>query len=338
MDSTNPNADEPVTLVTVTYGQRWHLLEKVLDAVFADGVRDAVVIDNGSADPIAVNAAARYGDRVEVLAMGANRGSAPAFRRGIERACERGPAFLLLLDDDNLLASGSLPVLRKAYAHHHRIDPARPLVVLAFRPDNQADVANGSRHRVLDRDAFIGFNVLRFPGRLLRRITGRRAVRGPVPKEALLDVGPYGGMLFAPALVDAIGLPDPSFVLYGDDTEWSWRVTTRDGQLLIATDARITDAEISWNLAPSQGSGLKRWLVGGSEISSYYALRNRVYFETHKVPHSAIARTINRAVVLAAWRWWARRLDASPRLRLLMQAVADGEAGRLGMKEGLELR
>ncbi len=327
-----------MTLVTVTYGRRWHLLERVLDAAFSEGVHRAVVIDNASLDPIATNAAVRYGGRVSVIPMKGNRGSAPAFKRGIEHACNGRPEFLLLLDDDNVLAPGSLAILRDTYEELHAADPTRLLVVLAFRPDNQADIAKGSRHRVLARDAFVGFDLRQLPARLVLRLVRPRAAAATPAARAVLDVAPYGGMFFPPSVVDVIGLPNADLVLYGDDTEFSWRVTMRDGRLVVATGARITDVEVSWNLVPTKGSGLKKWLTSGTALSSYYALRNRVYFETHHVPHSAFWRRMNRAVVLAAWRYWSRKLGAAPRLELVLQAVADGEASRLGIKEGLELR
>lgn len=337
---------QDVVLVTVTYGQRWHLLEQVLDAAFDQGVGQAIVIDNGAADPVAARAQARYGAMVRVIDMGRNTGSAPGFRAGIAAAVSGSARFILLLDDDNRLEPGALAQLlaaqQQAAAEAGGDDTAAALqVMVAFRPANQSEVAAGAHRRMLQRHAFLGFDLRQLPARLWRRwsrVQAQSAVARPVPPLALLDVAPYGGMLFDKALVAAIGLPNPDFVLYADDTEFSWRVTRRGGRLLLVTAARIHDVDTSWNLQRGPSSGLVHWLRGGSDLSTYYALRNRVYFETHHVHHSALWRGINRLVFVTVLRLVSRRLGTEQRLALLLQALADGEAKRLGVKPGLLLK
>ena len=335
-----PRARYDVTLVTVTYGRRWHLLQQVLDSAFEQGVASAIIVDNGSHYDIGALATACHGSRVRVVPMGANTGSAKAFHTGIAQAAAGAARFILLLDDDNKLEAGALACLLAEHANAKRDNPDRLLIVLGFRPKNQFEVAAGSTHRVLPRNAFLGFDLKQLPARAWRCLTSRRhkPSKAAPPPLALLDVAPYGGMLFDKSLVAQIGLPNPDFVLYADDTEFSYRVTKRGGRLLLVTGARVLDVETSWNLKASHGSAFANWLMGGSDLSSYYALRNRVYFETHHVKHNAAWRAINRMVFLAALRWTSRRLGASQRLALLLQAVQDGRAQRLGVKPGLELR
>ena len=49
---------QDVTVATVTYGKRWHLLRQVLAQVQAQGALRAVVVDNASAEDIPALAAA----------------------------------------------------------------------------------------------------------------------------------------------------------------------------------------------------------------------------------------------------------------------------------------
>ena len=334
-----PTAADPrreVTLVTVTYGRRWHLLQQVLDSAFEQGAAEAIVIDNGSQDDIATLAHERHGAKVRIVQMGRNTGSAKAFHVGITEAAASPARFILLLDDDNKLEPGALDALLAAHEKTRREQANRLLIVLGFRPGNQFEIAAGAKRRILPRNAFLGFDLTQVPDRLWRRL--RPARKGPVPAFAQLDVAPYGGMLFDKALIAEIGLPNPDFVLYADDTEFSYRVTKRGGQLLLVTGARVSDIETSWNLKASQGSAFAKWLQGGSDLSSYYALRNRVCFETHHVDHFAAWRWLNRLVFLTALRWTSRRLGTSQRLALLLQAVRDGESRQLGVKPGLELQ
>lgn len=336
-----PDVERDVGLVTVTYGKRWHLLRQVLDSAFQQGVAEAIVVDNGSLDDIATLAREHpQGDRIRVVPMGRNTGSAKAFHTGIAAGAAGSRQHILLLDDDNALEAGALARLLAEHAHARAASPGLPLIVVGFRPENQFEIAAGATRRTLPRNAFLGFDAQQLPGRIWRRLARRlRApAKRPVPPLAVLDVAPYGGMLFDRSLIDEIGLPNPDFVLYADDTEFSYRVTRRGGRLLLVTDARVRDIETSWNLKANPGSAFTRWLQGGTDISSYYALRNRICFETHHVEHNPLWRGLNRWVFLAALRWTSRRLGTHERLSLLLQAVHDGEAQRLGVKPGLELR
>jgi cellulose synthase/poly-beta-1,6-N-acetylglucosamine synthase-like glycosyltransferase len=329
-----------VALVTVTYGRRWHLLRQALDAAFEQGISSAIVVDNGSQDDIARLVADRYGGMARVLAMGANTGSARAFGQGLSVAATGTARHLLLLDDDNRLEDGALSCLLAEHARARQREPGRLMMVVGFRPGHQLEIASGAAHRALQANAFLGFDVRQLPGRLWRRLAGRAGPSGiqPVPALALLEVAPYGGMLFDKSLLAEIGLPNPEFVLYADDTEFSYRVTLRGGRLWLVTGARVLDVETSWNSVSAHRSGLARWLTGGSDSASYYALRNRVYFETHHVAHGAALRALNRLAFLAALRWTSRRLGTGHRLAVLLQALRDGEARQLGVKPGLELQ
>ena len=99
----------------------------------------------------------------------------------------------------------------------------------------------------------------------------------------------------------------------------------------------ISYIEPSWNIKRGQGSALSAWLDGGSDLSVFYAARNRACFERHDVVHRHWVRSINRFVFLTAMRLLATRTDTAARYRLFRAAVADGEALRLGVKHGFEL-
>ena len=125
----------PVTVVTVTYGERRALLHQVLDALPAQGVSRAVVVDNGARWPVKDELAAAYGDFVDVVEMGRNTGSAGGFAAGIQRALETGAEFIWLLDDDNRPVPDCLAALSAAYQELRGQHPADLLAVLAFRPE-----------------------------------------------------------------------------------------------------------------------------------------------------------------------------------------------------------
>ena len=102
-------------IVTVTYGNRFYLLKQVIDGALNEGVAKVIVVDNNS-ETESRNKLKEYekslGDKIKVLYLDENTGSAGGFKRGLEEAyndpeCE----FIWLLDDDNLPLEDSLKSL-----------------------------------------------------------------------------------------------------------------------------------------------------------------------------------------------------------------------------------
>ena len=95
-----------VFVVTVTYGNRFHLLKQVIDAALSEGVSKVIVVDNNS-DPESREKLREYeqklgNEKIKVLYLDDNYGSAGGFKRGLGKAyndpnCE----FIWLLDEDN---------------------------------------------------------------------------------------------------------------------------------------------------------------------------------------------------------------------------------------------
>ena len=329
-----PPAVGSVTVVTVTYGERRDLLRQVLDALPAQGVGKVVVVDNGAPWPVKAELAAAHGDWVHVVEMGRNTGSAPGFAAGMQRALDLGAEYLWLLDDDNRPEPGCLVALLHAYAGLREQCPADRLAVLAFRPEHQADVAAGVPLRYVNprRNSFRGFHVLDVPYKIWRRTPwGRPRVRGGLPAQVVLHVAPYSGLLFHRAVVERYGLPRADFVLYADDTEFSYRITQSGGKIVLVTAAELRDMESSWNVRAAHANSFSILLHQGSDFRAYYGTRNGAYLETHVQSHTPLVYALNRSIYLAILTIQARLQGKQARLALVRQAIADGTAGRLGM-------
>ncbi|MDK2861142.1 MAG: hypothetical protein PWQ37_3063 [Candidatus Petromonas sp.] len=104
--------ESKVCVVTVTYGNRFHLLKQVIDAALNEGVYKIIVVDNNS-EVESRNKLMEYekllNGKIKVLYLDDNYGSAGGFKKGLEEAyndseCE----FIWLLDDDNYPMNGSL--------------------------------------------------------------------------------------------------------------------------------------------------------------------------------------------------------------------------------------
>lgn len=323
-----------VTVVTVTYGERRDLLCQVLDALPAQGVSKVVVVDNGARWPVKAELTAAYGDLVDVVEMGRNTGSAGGFAAGMQRALDLGAEYLWLLDDDNRPEPGCLPALLHAYAGLRAQCPADRLAVLAFRREHQADVAAGVPLRYVNprRNSFRGFHVLDVPYKIWRRTPwGRPRVRGGLPAQVVLHVAPYSGLLFHCTVVERFGLPRADFVLYADDTEFSFRITQAGGQIVLVTAAQLRDVESSWHVRGVHNNSFGILLHQGSDFRVYYGTRNSAYFETRAQMTNSWVYALNRGIYLAILTIQAHLQGKQARLALVRQAIADGTAGRLGM-------
>lgn len=323
-----------VCAVTVTYGNRQHLVRQVLLALLRESaIRKVVVVSNGAQWGVQVLARDLGPGRIEVIDLQSNRGSAAGFAAGIKRACELGTDFIWLLDDDNEPQEGSLSELLAAYAHLRNDFPEEGLAVLAFRPDHQPGGAVrvppwSLKHR---RSSFWGFHIFNIPSKLWRRARrGRPQLCAALPTLVEMAYGPYGGLLFHRAVVEKHGLPREDFVLYGDDTEFAYRITREGGVIWLVTCAEVADLEASWHIELHLGSSFQSWLNGRSDMRAFYGARNQTYLDSHCFPRNQSMFWVNRRVYcLVLWllAFASRRLG---RYTLLQSAIRDGLAERLG--------
>ena len=98
--------------VTVTYGNRFHLLRQVVDRALEEGVAKVIVVDNNSVEE-SKNRLQEYEERlqgkIKVLYLDDNYGSAGGFKRGLQEAYKDNECeYIWLLDDDNVPQKDSL--------------------------------------------------------------------------------------------------------------------------------------------------------------------------------------------------------------------------------------
>jgi GT2 family glycosyltransferase len=320
--------------ITVTYGHRASLLECVLTALVKQNVTRIVVVANGIEWDIEKLIRSLPTDRIEIVRLSINQGSAVGFTAGIKHACKLGAEFIWLLDDDNQPCDGALSALMTAYAHLN-VEFAKPdLAALAYRPDHQAEVAAGvAISRVNTRpSSFLGFHVFDTPYKLWRRAPWRHSrTRDTLPALVQLNAACYGGLLFHRAVVEKHGFPRADFVLYGDDTEFTYRITSAGGAIRLVTSARLIDLETSWNTKGRFSNSFKGWLNGVGDIRAFYGVRNGTYFSHYYRANNRFMFAINRGIYSLALWLYAQITGRDARYRLLRGAIKDGLAARLGL-------
>ena len=335
-----PMRGQPICVVTVTYGDRWPLLRQLLEHIErCPRVGEIIVVDNGAHHPIAPLAAAAGFQKARVYRHATNKGSAHGFKTGLELLGQRPTEWIWLLDDDNAPEAAALDTLLRA-AEALPLSERGLCAFLAFRPEHQSDIADGVaiRRCYPTQSSFFGFHVADIPYKIWRRLPwGHPSNRVGIPNEVVLPYAPYSGLFFHRDLLSTIGTPNAEFVLYADDTEFSYRITSAGGHIRLLTDARLHELEPSWNAKRKTHTSFELWLKTGSDLRVFYSSRNQAYFDAKFWRRNRLLYMLNRGVFLTMLRFFAWRYDSRERYALVRRAIRLGESGRLCLAHDMPL-
>jgi GT2 family glycosyltransferase len=306
-----------LAVVTVSYSARMDLLERQAGALAGEvAVREWIVVANGNAPLVRT---ARLREAAGVVEIARNGGSAVGFAAGISAALtDDANRLVLLLDEDNLPGPGVIDELVAALR-----EESGASAVAAFRPRLYWAESRGIVGR--RADSCLGFHLFDLPGKAWRRLF----LSPPVRRRVDLVSAGYGGLMFRREVVERIGLPEAGFVLYADDTEWTLRLTQGGGRIVLATDLVVTEMDRREEAGPGVFS-LRRWLDVGEEFRLFYGVRNEAFIDTHRLRRNRVMHAVNRAAVLVLLGWFSRGKERQ--FALLREAMAAGEAGRLGVE------
>lgn len=307
------NADrmeERVVAVTVTYNDIAYL-KKSLQALRAQTVPLArvVVVDNNSSAENKALLAAEQDSLVDVLWLDENLGGAGGFERGMRYAHEKyDPDWYWLMDAD---AYPQADCLERLLAHRQDSDRVGILAPLIYGVDLRQyqlyHIKNVSR--LLYRD-------------LLLYATAEEIPAGTPRFETDAFVGP----LIARRAVEKVGYADGDLFIYGDDHEYTYRVT-REFDMLLVREAIINHRDQPVNGAQKPENWWKE----------YYAFRNRVLF-IKKYSKNQFYQWVGVAMLHLRLCKQLLKTAASSynpkmkqyRRRLLCRAIRDGLAGKKG--------
>lgn len=322
-----------VTVVTVTYGDRLHLVRQVVDrALQMPDVRDVVVVDNASVNDLSELVSS---GRVTIVRQPGNTGSAAGFWAGMQAALVHNPSELYLLDDDNVPEPDAIEKLRESL----RAWPPGT-VGLSYRASRteQSELLNDGRPVRMTPDAFSEFSIGRFLSHRLRHDSGKVQDIPPTSEPRTVEFAPYGGLLLPADLVARIGPPRLDYYLYVDDHEYTHRIHSSGTAIVLVPDSVVHDIDETWHTVSDRIP--PQYQPGAADRRIYYAMRNRVDFEWRKSAHNKLAYLCNAGAFLTVVTVKALLNRASPtlvarRLALMTRAIKDGLSGRLGQVERL---
>lgn len=229
--STSASEDAAVSVVIVT----WNVAREVLACLASlagDGaVHDVTVIDNASHDGT-VEAIRRSFPQVRVLANDANAGFARACNQGIRHT--RG-AYVLLLNPDCVPAAGAIARLADYMRRHGQAGAVGPRV---RQPDGRDDLRSPCRLPTLWSD------LCDRSGMAAACPTSRLWAAHRLPGWDRARSGAVDGvsgacLLLRRAALDAVGLLDEGFFLFGEDADLCLRVRQGGWQVHFCGEAAV---------------------------------------------------------------------------------------------------
>lgn len=325
------NIKYKVTVVTVTYGNRWHLLSNIIEKLSGfHQIHQIIIVNNASLYNVSNKVAALNNRRLTVLDFDENLGSAGGYKAGIACANKNpGTDFIWLLDDDNLPNDGTLDTLFENWDELNGANDKTALFCL--RLDRPLDVkfAKGEDpyRYYLVPDNFLGFTFLRMGYYKWLKIKDYFADR-TYKKRVKVPYVSYGGFFFHKALISQIGYPDERFYLYVDDAEYTYRVTETGGTIWLVPNATITDIDIT------QGYAAKKKLFSSVILDhwsfrTYYQIRNGVYFYKRASVKRPLIYNINKFIFMFKLKVLSIITAKQQQYTKFVTAVNNGLEGKL---------
>jgi GT2 family glycosyltransferase len=328
---------ETLCVVTVTYGDRAHLLRAVLSALESATVKvDHVVIVNNGSQNLLDQVASTGSFSIEIINLAENTGSASGFKTGLKRAAISGCDLIWLLDDDNVPEASAL---ERILAARKSLKNDNTIAFAALRLDREKYVRAATTNFMLKvkRNAFLGFTLFDLDALGRRRFTEKHARNAPQhhrPDLKKLGYGIYGGLLFHSSLLEKAGFPDERFFLYMDDTEYTTRLVQCGAQIYLVPESRIRDIDVSWFQRSRANNPL---LLGPEENIQriYYTVRNSCFLSKQRFVDNRLIFSLNiiSYFCLLFIKGILAGMPIAPtakRLKLIARATLDGLDGRLG--------
>lgn len=245
--------NENVILVTVTYNSS-HLLKRLIKAAHEQTYKldKMIIVDNASSGVhySQIKALSNQYYEIDIVELNQNLGGAGGFQKGIEYAVCNYPNcnWLWLIDDDAYPDADCLEKLMR----FHELENVGCLCPVIYGIDLQKFQLY--HHKMVSK--FLNKDV---------NIAYAYDDLAPVSK---MDATAFVGPLIKVDVIKKIGFPDGSLFIYGDDLEYTYRISRKYNVYLIK-EARINHRDTVQTdsvIRPSQ-----IW-------KSYYFYRNRFFF------------------------------------------------------------
>ncbi len=224
--------------------------------------------------------------RIHYVRMHKNTGGAGGFYEGVKFAYEKGYDWIWIMDDDVTPEEDCLSALYEKTYELERTGLDRSNIALSCaRFDKEgAFVSDGSK-RINLKNPFKNLHEQKISPDDLKK------------KFQSIEGATFEGLMINRHLVEAVGLPNKEFFIYGDDTEFCLRLLKVTKIYLIPTAKIVRERYVK------KGENINNW-------KRYYILRNMLYIDlkygnisvklirpTRKIVKSVLGRLYHREFV-----------------------------------------
>lgn len=323
-----------ISVVILTYSDRRSFVFKILIFLKKYDFNNIILVLNGVTWDVD-----GYGcdilDGIDIVRLSDNFGPAIGYSEGIKHALRVGAELVWLLDDDNLPREDAVHKLLYRF-NQYFVNNDMMLALSSARPTYQNTANAFSLHSLVPmHSCFMGFHVFHVVYKLLFFFNLVTDSSDANQSDLRIVTAPYGGLLFHAGLVGQIGFPRNDFVIYADDSEWTYRIIDNGGRIYLIPDAVIDDLDCSWD--NSHQYLFYIWLEGLSDIKAYYRMRNCVFFYKNSYCKNKYIYVVNKCIYLLAILLKSLFKRKINRFFLLYRAIIDGEHGRLGVYKNFSL-
>jgi len=245
-----------VMVATLTWNQKEDVLECLRTLVKLDYPNyEIVVVDNGSTDGTFEAIREQY-PQVHIVRNRENLGCAEGVNGEVRYALQVGPDYLFIIANDARVESSTLKELVQVAERDPRIGMVHPKVY--YYGSEKKIWCAGVAHFDWFRGRFIGF---------VQKVEDD----GSFDQEKEAEFFPGGFSLVRMEAIKKVGLLDPDYFIFLDDSDWAHRFH-RAGFV-----ARYAPRARAWH-KPSSSVGME------SESFYYYRTRNRLFFVKKYAP------------------------------------------------------
>lgn len=208
-----------------------------------------IVVDNGSVDNSVLSIQARYSGRIRLIENDTNLGYAAASNQGIDSAMALGADWVLLLNNDTVVAENVFDKLINYVQNQEAFALFSPII---YYYDEPKTIWYAGDQQIL------GTLITR------REHVGKPNVP-PLPEFYPVDFLSGCALLVRRDVFEKIGRLDPGYVMYGEEIDFCWRARQAGYRL-----ACITTAEI-WHKVSRSANRVK-------PQTRYLRIRNQIRF------------------------------------------------------------
>jgi GT2 family glycosyltransferase len=206
----------------------WNLKQDTLDCIESlikagASIAQITVVDNGSTDGSIAAFRNLYNDRINIIDAKVNLGYAAGANLGIKYGLDQGYRWILLLNNDTLVAANFMAAMESAASAHRELGIISPMIL--YHNDPSIIWSLGDR--------FIGNSLL-----TIHYYKNEKA-SPDLPRLIPVDVVNGCAMMVNRSVFENVGSLDASLFMYGEEVDLCWRARRAGFKFAAYPDAQV---------------------------------------------------------------------------------------------------